>query len=72
MDNWKYTLSACTAKDKPIYRKTQRIKSACGKCAYRENQQVTDDPIRQRYTGTGRNTLIPCVNCQCALGIGYT
>ncbi|MCM1083299.1 MAG: DEAD/DEAH box helicase [Clostridium sp.] len=43
--------------DRNICGKSQRIKGACKKCAYRENQEITDDFIRQHFSGTGRNVL---------------
>ena len=43
--------------DRKLCGKTQRIKGACKKCSYRENQPITDSIIRQHFTGIGRNAL---------------
>jgi hypothetical protein len=42
--------------DKNICGKSMRIKGACKKCAYRENQEITDSLIQQHFTGNGRNS----------------
>lgn len=44
--------------DRNICGKAMRIKGACKKCAYRENQEITDQVIQQHFTGTGRNSLV--------------
>lgn len=44
--------------DRNICGKSHRIKGACKKCAYRENQEITDKLIQQHFTGTGRNALV--------------
>lgn len=44
--------------DRNICGKAMRIKGACKKCAYRENQEITDKVIQQHFTGTGRNSLV--------------
>lgn len=43
--------------DRNICGKAMRIKGACKKCAYRENQEITDHVIQQHFTGVGRNSL---------------
>jgi hypothetical protein len=43
--------------DRNICGKSMRIKGACKKCAYRENQEITDSLIQQHFTGRGRDTL---------------
>lgn len=43
--------------DRSICGKSQRIKGACKTCAYRENQEITDDFIQRHFTGTGRGVL---------------
>lgn len=44
--------------DRNLCGKSMRIKGACKKCAYRENQEITDNLIQQHFTGTGRNALV--------------
>lgn len=44
--------------DRNICGKSMRIKGACKKCAYKENQEITNQFIQQHFTGTGRNTLV--------------
>lgn len=44
--------------DRNICGKAMRIKGACKKCAYRENQEITDYVIQQHFTGTGRNSFV--------------
>lgn len=44
--------------DRNICGKSMRIKGACKKCAYKENQEITDQFIQQHFTGTGRNALV--------------
>ncbi|MBD5516525.1 MAG: DEAD/DEAH box helicase family protein [Lachnospiraceae bacterium] len=44
--------------DRNICGKSHKIKGACKKCAYRENQEITDKLIQQHFTGTGRNALV--------------
>lgn len=44
--------------DRNICGKAMRIKGACKKCAYRENQEITNHVIQQHFTGTGRNSLV--------------
>lgn len=44
--------------DRNICGKSMRIKGACKKCAYRENQEVTEAAIKQHLAGTGRNALV--------------
>jgi superfamily II DNA or RNA helicase len=43
--------------DRNICGKAMRIKGACKKCNYRENQKITDNLIQQHFTGYGRNAL---------------
>lgn len=44
--------------DRNICGKSMRIKGACKKCAYKENQEITNQFIQQHFTGTGRNALV--------------
>lgn len=44
--------------DRNICGKSMKIKGACKKCAYRENQAITDAMIQQHFTGVGRNALV--------------
>ncbi len=44
--------------DRNICGKTMRIKGACKKCAYRENQEITDALIQQHFIGVGKNSLV--------------
>ena len=44
--------------DRNICGKSMKIKGACKKCAYRENQAITDAMIQQHFTGAGRNSLV--------------
>jgi len=44
--------------DRNICGKSMRIKGACKKCAYRENQEITDASIKQHLAGNGRNALV--------------
>lgn len=44
--------------DRNICGKSMRIKGAFKKCAYRENQEITDASIKQHLTGNGRNALV--------------
>lgn len=44
--------------DRNICGKSMRIKGACKKCAYRENQEITDESIQQHFAGSGRNALV--------------
>ena len=44
--------------DRNICGKSMKIKGACKKCAYRENQEITDAMIQQHFTGVGRNALV--------------
>lgn len=38
--------------------KTMKIKGACKKCVYKENQEITDTTIQQHFAGTGKNALV--------------
>ena len=38
--------------------KSMKMKGACKKCAYRENQEITNAMIQQHFTGIGRNSLV--------------
>ena len=44
--------------DRNICGKAMRIKGACKKCVYKENQEITDATIQQHFTGTGVNALV--------------
>ena len=44
--------------DRNICGKSMRIKGACKKCAYKENQEITDQFIQQHFIGTGRNAFV--------------
>lgn len=44
--------------DRNICGKSMKIKGACKKCAYRENQEITNATIQQHFTGVGRNSLV--------------
>ena len=44
--------------DRNICGKSMRIKGACKKCTYKENQEITDQFIQQHFTGAGRNALV--------------
>ena len=44
--------------DRNICGKAMRIKGACKKCVYKENQEITDVTIQQHFTGTGVNALV--------------
>lgn len=43
--------------DRNICGKSMKIKGACKKCVYRENQAITNTAIQQHFTGVGRNAL---------------
>ena len=44
--------------DRNICGKAMRIKGACKKCVYKENQEITNATIQQHFTGTGVNALV--------------
>ena len=44
--------------DRNICGKSMPIKGACKKCAYRENQEITDASIKQHLAGNGRNAIV--------------
>lgn len=44
--------------DRTICGKSMRIKGVCKKCAYRENQEITDAAIQQHFTGMGKSALV--------------
>lgn len=44
--------------DRNICGKSMRIKGACKKCVYKENQEITDATIQQHFAGTGKNALV--------------
>lgn len=44
--------------DRNICGKAMRIKGACKKCVYKENQEITDATIQQHFAGTGKNALV--------------
>lgn len=44
--------------DRNICGKSMKMKGACKKCAYRENQEITNATIQQHFTGIGRNSLV--------------
>ena len=44
--------------DRNICGKTMRIKGACKKCTYRENQEITNASIKQHLAGNGRNAIV--------------
>ena len=38
--------------------KQKGIKGACKTCSYRENQEITDEAVRQHFAGVGKNSLV--------------
>lgn len=44
--------------DRNLCGKSMKVKGACKKCAYRENQEITNQIIQQHFTGTGKNALV--------------
>lgn len=44
--------------DKNLCGKAMKIKGACRKCMYKENQCISDKVIQQHFTGTRKNALV--------------
>lgn len=44
--------------DRKMCGKAMKIKGACKKCAYRENQEITNDLIQRHFVGTGRDSFV--------------
>lgn len=53
--------------ERNICGKQKGIKGACKTCSYRENQEITDEAVRQHFTGMGKNSLVmgvyPLLEC---------
>ena len=44
--------------ERNICGKQKGIKGACKTCSYKENQEITDEVVRQHFTGAGKNSLV--------------